>query len=306
MAAFAGAPRRLGVYLSEMLPPLKCATASTVLFFEIYFLIILIADVGMFRVGFQEVVGCYTVFTFLLSLRIADDFKDYKTDLVLFPDRALPSGRVKKADLAGLLIATNLIGIVLNVLYMNNLLFYAGLMVYGALMSVWFFARATIQKSLPLALITHNPVDFIVNIYIISFTCIKYGLPIVTLDNVLIAFTLYWPCLIWEISRKTRAPGQETEYTTYSKLFGYKKITKFILLVITCDVLTSAKLMYELWSPGLAAVVAAYVWFVAECLKFMKDPERFKLVSRIEIYELITDAPVVLIQMGLIAARWLA
>lgn len=297
--------KRLNIYLKEMLPPLKCAIASTVLFFEIYFMIVLITDVGMFHVGIQEVIGCYTVFTFLLSLRIADDFKDYKTDCVLFPDRALPSGRVKKTDLAVLLSVTNALAIILNILYMNNLLYYAGLMLYGTLMSVWFFSRSKIQNSLPLALITHNPVDFIVNIYIISFTCIKYGLPIVTFDNILIAFTLYWPCLIWEISRKTRAPSQETEYTTYSKLFGYQKITKYILLIITLDVLTSAKLMYELWAPGILAVVAAYLWFVVQCLRFMKDPERFKLVSRIEIYELITDAPVVLIQMALIITRWL-
>jgi 4-hydroxybenzoate polyprenyltransferase len=287
-----------------MIPPVKCAVVSVILFFEIYFLIILIADVGMFSIGIQEIIGCVTIFTFLLSLRIADDFKDYKTDLVLFPDRPLPSGRVRKSDLTGLLISVNAIVIVLNIVYMNNLLYYAVLMLYGALMSIWFFARSKIQKNLFLALITHNPVDFIVNIYIISFTCIKYDLPIFTFNNLLIAFTLYWPTLIWEISRKTRAPKDETEYTTYSKLYGYKKVTRIILVIISFDVITSAKLMYELWTPGIVAVVAAYVWFVIEGIRFMKNPQRFKLVSRIEIYELVTEVPVILIEMGLIIARW--
>jgi len=296
--------RRLNIYLKEMLPPLKCAAVSAILFFEIYFLIILISDVEIFSVGIREIIGCVTVFTFLLSLRIADDFKDYKTDLALFPDRPLPSGRVKKTDLAVLLISVNAAAITLNVIYMNNLVYYAALMLYGALMSVWFFARSKIQKNLFLALITHNPVDFIVNIYIISFTCIKYGLPIFTFNNLLIAFTLYWPTLIWEISRKVRAPEDETEYTTYSKLYGYKKITWIILVIITFDVITSAKLMYELWSPGIIAVAAAYLWFVTEGVRFIKNPKRFKLVSRIEIYELITEVPVILIQIALIA-RWL-
>ena len=292
--------RRLYIYLKEMLPPLKCAAVSVILFFEIYFLIILIADVGKFTIGVREIIGCLTVFTFLLSLRIADDFKDYKTDLILFPDRPLPSGRVKKSDLTVLLIGLNAVVITLNILYMNNLVYYAVLMIYGALMSIWFFARSKIQKNLFLALITHNPVDFIVNIYIISFTCIKYGLPIFTFNNLLIAFTLYWPTLIWEIARKTRAPKDETEYTTYSKLYGYQKITRIILVIITFDVITSAKLMYELWTPGIIAVVAAYAWFVVMCVRFMKNPERFKLAGRIEIYELITEVPVILIQMGLI------
>lgn len=286
-----------------MLPPLKCAVASVILFFEIYFFIILITDAGAFNIGLQEIVGCATVFVFLLSLRIADDLKDYKSDCVLFPDRPLPSSRVRKTDLAALLIIVNIITITLNVIFMNNLIYYAVLMLYGTLMSVWFFARSKIQKSLPLALVTHNPVGFIINTYIISFTCIKYGLSVFTLNNILIAFTLYWPSLVWEISRKTRAPKDETEYTTYSKLFGYKKVTRWILAIITVDLITSAKLMYQLWSPGLIAVAAAYIWFVAEGVKFIKNPERFKLVGRIEIYIVITEVPVILIETAIIASR---
>jgi 4-hydroxybenzoate polyprenyltransferase len=257
----------------------------------------------MFHIGIQEIVGCLTVFTFLISLRIADDFKDYKTDLILFPHRPLPSGRVKKSDLIIVLATINGIVIILNILYMNNLLYYLGLMVYGVLMSVWFFSRSKIQKNLMLALITHNPVDIIINIYIISFTCIKYDLPILSFTNILIAFTLYWPCLIWEIARKTRAPKDETDYTTYSKLYGYKKVTWIILIIITFDLITSAKLMYDLWQFGIIAVAAAYIWFVVECFRFLRNPERFALVRRIETYSIITEIPVIAIEVGIILAR---
>jgi len=295
--------KRLHVYLKEMLPPVKCAIVSATLFFEIYFLVVLIAGVDGLSVGIQEISGCITIFIFLLSLRIADDFKDYKTDMKLFPNRPLPSGRVKKMDLAALLIVTNVIAITLNIILMNNLIYYGMLMLYGTLMSVWFFARSKIQKNLLLAVVTHNPVDFIVNIYIITFACIKYGLPILTFNNILIAFTLYWPGLIWEISRKVRAPEDETEYVTYSKIYGYKKITGIILLIITFDVITSAKLMYELWAWGIIAVVAAWAWFVLQCFIFIKNPKRFKLGSRIEIYELVTEVPVILVMAGVIWAR---
>jgi len=255
--------------------------------------------------GIQEVIGWLTIFTFLVSLRIADDFKDYKTDLKIFPHRPYPSGRVKKGDLVTVLAVANGITILLNVIFMRESLpFYLGLTIYGTLMSVWFFARSKIQPNLLLAVVTHNPVDFMVNIYVIAFACMKYGLPIFTFNNVLIALTLYWPVLIWEISRKTRAPEDETDYVTYSKLYGYKKIVWIILIVITFDVVTSAKLMYEIWWPGIAAVAAAYAWFVWKCFQFMKNPKRFKLVGKIEIYEFITEVPVILIQLGLILTRW--
>ncbi|MCL2826368.1 MAG: UbiA family prenyltransferase, partial [Eggerthellaceae bacterium] len=290
--------------LKEMLPPYKAALVAVVLFFEIYFLIIFISESHAFNVGLPEAVGCITIFVFLLTLRIADDLKDFKTDAALFPGRPLPSGRVLKKDVITLLVASNVVTLVLNLLFMNNLLFYAILMAYAALMSVWFFARSKIQKSLMLALVTHNPVGMVMIAYIISFTCFKYGYPLFSVNNLLILFTLYWPTLIWEIARKTRAPKDETEYTTYSKLFGYRKVTALILGIVTCDVVTSAILMFQLWGWGVIAAVAAYVWFAIECLRFMRNPESFKLVSKVELYELVTEAPVILIEMAYVL-RWL-
>ena len=111
-------------------------------------------------------------------------------------------------------------------------------------MAIWFFQKYKIQKSLPLALVTHNPVQFIMNIYIISFTIIKYNailpegskIPAVDLINAFACFTLYFPALYWEVSRKIRAPQDETEYVTYSKLFGYKKAANFPSLS-SCSIL---------------------------------------------------------------------
>jgi len=296
--------KRLHIYLKEMLPPIKLILASVILFFEIYFLVILISDVPSFNIGLQEIIGCITIFTFLLSLRIADDFKDYKTDLKLFSHRPLPSGRVKKSDLITLLVFINAVTITLNLLFMNNLIYYGIMMTYGILMSVWFFARTKIQTNLPLALVTHNPIQLIMNMYIITFTCIKYNLPLLSFNTILIAFTLYWPGLLWEISRKTRAPEDETEYTTYSKLFGLNKVARFILLVMFFDVVTSSMLMWKLWNWGVILVVAAYLWLLWSCFKFIKNPKIFPLVSRVEIYELITEVPVILVAAGVIMTRW--
>jgi 4-hydroxybenzoate polyprenyltransferase len=259
--------------------------------------VIITGDVKSFSVGLSEICGAVTVGIFLLSLRIADDFKDYKTDKILFPDRPLPSGRVQKSDLIALLVTSNVVSVTINLLFMNNLLFYILLMGYGTLMSVWFFARSKIQKSLPLALITHNPIQLIINAYIISFACIKYNLLLFSFNTILIAFTLYWPGLIWEISRKVRAPKDETEYTTYSKLFGYKKCTKFVIFVLFLDALTSGMLMWQLWHFGIIAVAAAFIWLVICALRFIKNPEKHTLVSRVEIYELITEVPVLIIEI---------
>ena len=296
--------KRLHIYFREMYPILPRLLLGLIAFLEIYFILLLNYGVTSFDIGIQELVGSFTIFAFLMFLRIADDFKDYETDMLLFPERPLPSGRVKKSDLAAALAVVLTATAVLNILFMNNLPFFAFLMLYGFLMSMWFFKKSKIQKSLPLALITHNPVQMIMNIYIISFACIKYGLAPFTLTSVLVALTLYFPALIWEVSRKIRAPEEETDYTTYSKLFGYKKSTRFVLILTLVDIVTNLLLVYRLNMIGFAVLVLNVVWMTVDFVLFMKNPSRFKLVSKVERYTYITEGTMVLIvAVYLIAGR---
>ena len=199
-----------------MYPIIPRLILGYIVFFEIQFIVLLNHGVKSFDVGIQEVIAGFTIFSFLCWLRIADDFKDYELDCRLFKERPLPSGRVTKKDLkifVSILIAFT---IIINAIFMNNFLFCVILYTYGSLMAVWFFQKHKIAKSLPLALVTHNPVQMIMNIYILSFTIIKYDIPVFDLTNILAIFTLYFPALIWEVTRKIRAPKDETEYVTYS------------------------------------------------------------------------------------------
>jgi 4-hydroxybenzoate polyprenyltransferase len=298
-------PRRVMVYLKEMYPVAPRLGLAALLFFEIYFLVLLTnrAETGPVRVGGQEAVGAVTIFAFLLSLRVADDFKDHETDKRLFPERALPSGRVQRRDLALLLVVVDVPVVALNLALMNNPGWFAFLAVYGTAMSMWFFAKAKIQPNLPLALVTHNPVQIVMNLYVISFACYKYGVPLATLPNAAIALTLYFPGLIWEIARKVRAPEDETDYTTYSKLFGVRKPVLFILGVMAADLATTAYLVWQLYPWGVAAVAGAYAWLVWQGLRFVRDPRRFALVSRVRWYEYVAEGTVVVL-IGAHLAGW--
>lgn len=282
--------KRLNIYFKEMYPIFPRLLLGIVVFGEIYFIVLLNNGITEFSLSGQELIGSFTVFSFLLWLRIADDFKDYELDCRLFSERPLPSGRVKKRDLAifvSLLIAVT---VLLNLIFMNNFGFFLFLYIYGTLMSLWFFHRKKIQKSLPLALVTHNPVQMIMNVYIISFTCIKYGLEPFTLINFLAAWTLYFPALIWEVSRKIRAPKDETEYVTYSKLFGYKRSTVFVLILTWVDILTNVLLVWNLNKLSVVALLINTGWMTAKFAQFMKDPTGFKLVDKVEKYSYIQES----------------
>lgn len=284
--------KRWGIYTKEMYPIIPRLVVGVVLFFEVYFLTILTNDAQVANIGMAEITGALTIFLFLLFLRIADDLKDYETDCRLFPHRVLPSGRVLKKDLYILGAIVIILMISLNLLFMNNIWFFCALLGYGFLMSVWFFKKSEIQNSLPLALVTHNPIQIIMNVYIISFACLKYGISFFTINNAIIAVTLYFPGLVWELSRKVWAPKDETEYVTYSKLFGYQKMTKVILGIMFIDVFTTSFLLYQLYPLSVITVILSYAWLFYKGLQFMKNPEAFKLVKVVERYEYITEISV--------------
>ncbi len=298
--------KRLNIYFKEMYPIIPRLILGYLVFCEIYFIVLLnhgaTIDTGLnihfaadaaasFSFGIQEVICGFTVFSFLCWLRIADDFKDYELDCRLFAHRPLPSGRVTKKDLRifiSILIAFTLI---INLIFMPNFIFCVLLYTYGSLMAVWFFQKHKIQKSLPKALVTHNPVQIILNVYILSFAIIKFKpfIPAIDLYNVMAVFTLYFPAFIWEISRKLRAPQDETEYVTYSKLFGVNKPTTMIEIVTIVDIITNMILVWNLNRFAVIALGINTIWMTVKFEQFKKDPTRFKMVDKVERYTYIQE-----------------
>ena len=286
--------KRLHIYFKERYPIIPRLILGLIVFLEIYFIVLLNNGITKFNVGIQEIVGAYTVFAFLMWLRIADDLKDYETDKKLFKDRPLPSGRVQKEDVMIIGVIVELVAVILNIIFMNNILFFVILYIYGYLMSKWFFQKSKIQPSLPLALVTHNPVQMFVNLYIISFTCIKYSIQAVSLTTAMALFTLYFPALIWEVSRKIKAPKDENDYTTYSKLFGYKKSTRFVLIITIVDIITNIILVWNLNKISVLILLALVSWMTYKFIQFMKNPERFKIVDKVERYTYLQESTMLL------------
>lgn len=286
--------KRLYIYYKERYPFLARLVLGIIVFCEIYFIVLLNKGVTKFDLGIQEIVGGYTIFAFLLWLRVADDLKDYETDKKLFPDRPLPSGRTKKSDIVISCVIVQAIAFILNFLFMNNIIFFLVLYAYGYLMSKWFFQRAKIQPSLPLALITHNPVQMIVNLYIISFTVIKYDLDWINITTICTLFTLYFPALIWEVSRKIKNPKKENDYTTYSKLFGYKRATRFVLILTIMDIITNFILVWNLSKLSVAILFILVSWMTYKFIDYMMDPTRYEIVDKVERYTYLQESTMLL------------
>lgn len=286
--------KRLYIYYKERYPILLRILLGFIVFGEIYFIVLLNQGITKFNLGIQELIGGYTVFAFLLWLRVADDLKDYETDKTLFPDRPLPSGRTEIKDVIISCFIFELIAVVLNYIFMPNFIFFIVLYIYGYLMSKWFFQRKKIQPSLPLALITHNPVQMIINMYIISFTVIKYDLEFINLTTIMTLFTLYFPALIWEVSRKIKNPKEENDYTTYSKLFGYKKATIFVLILTIMDIFTNFVLVWNLSKISVIVLFILVSWMTYKFIEFIGNPTKYKIVDKVERYTYFQESTMLL------------
>ena len=74
--------KRLNCYFKEMYPIIPRLILGAIVFAEVYFLLLLNygVDTSTITIGIPEAVGAFTIFSFLLMLRIADDFKDYECE----------------------------------------------------------------------------------------------------------------------------------------------------------------------------------------------------------------------------------
>ena len=107
-------------------------------------------------------------------------------------------------------------------------------------------------------------------------------------------FTLYFPALIWEIARKIKAPKDENDYVTYSKLFGYKKATRFILIITIVDIITNIILVWNLNKISVVVLILLVSWMTYKFIEFMKDPEKYKIVSKVERYTYLQEGTMLL------------
>lgn len=167
------------------------------------------------------------VFTFLL--RLFDELKDYDDDLVNYPERPLPSGRVLFKDIY-ILITLSILSLIGLHAGVNQLWIPAGVVfVYCLLMFRWFFIKNKIRSSLPLALLTHHPVVPLFFVYLF-LAFIKDGYTYTVYDYALIIpFSLMMTN--WEIGRKVRSANLETSYVTYSQTWGLTRATVVLILI---------------------------------------------------------------------------
>ena len=261
-------------YLQQMFPLHQNLPLSIVAFFATYYMAE--AIIGKLNPRFEVnlLLGALTYSLFWLFLRVVDELKDYEIDKRLFRDRPLITGIVTIKDLERLALLIVFLMIVFNVfLAWINILYFIISLVYSLLMFKFFF-YPKIQKSLILAVISHNPIILILQFYILSFIFLKYGYGVFDANIVLMMLMFWLPWLSWEIARKIRAPEQEDEYETYSQIFGIKGACTIVIIMstIVIGLLWYLTMEFELSIIMSLASTVFYLYFIFRIILFLVNP----------------------------------
>lgn len=175
-----------------------------------------------------------TAILFYVIFRLNDEIKDEDFDKIHHPNRPMVDGRVQYSDLKFLAIFSFALMVALN--------FDRGLSTSAAMVLVVFLAMSAhafyfpdeVRRNFALTLATGgHPMLLIGNFYFYAVYRDATGLSpdawLVAVSCVL--FSL--PAMAWEISRKIRAPSQETEFPSYSKWWGVRRATLIPITYLT-------------------------------------------------------------------------
>jgi hypothetical protein len=270
---------RMRQYLGEMFPLPRHMLLSVLIYLSVACFATGLNDSEVSLFSVHTAIGIASVFGLFLMLRLMDELKDFDLDARLFPDRPICSGMVRAADIRiGLGFVT--VALLSVNMFAGNAFWSALVLVGFAYLMFWhFFARDVLRASLPLTLVTHQPIMPLLLLHCLTLVADEQQHPWDAWDWRLLApyvVLLWMPFLGWELSRKIRSPGNETEYVTYSRLLGPRKATCVALFVEMIPLLIAVYLYDALRPSGLylPMMAAVYLVYVSACLRFLFDVQR--------------------------------
>ncbi len=275
--------KRLQIYIKEMFPLKVFIPFAFLNHYILYFTVQLFLGAQTPILSFYSLIGVVTILGFMLIMRIFDELKDTEVDRKLFPNRPFPRGAVKKSDLVTLLFSIFLVVVALNSFRNYTLPFFLICLFYGFLTYKWFFFKELISKKLLLALVTHQPLTYLINIYVVSTAMVQVNHVEWNNEVLVAAFIFFIPVLGWEISRKIKAKGGENEYVTYSKIFGCTGATIISLIIHLSFSLSmiylGLKLAFDPLHLVFQLLIIGYVLFVY--IRFLIYPiEKYNKVKK--------------------------
>lgn len=277
--------KRMRVYFAEMYPVVPRLLTATLLYLSFVGLLGRIHKVQLSLFSGFTLLGIWNIFAIFLILRLMDELKDKETDLELFRERPLPSGRVLESDISFSLAVMFGSYLAANIWIGKMFWMAAALLGYSVLMFKYFFIPKILRRYLLLNLATHNPIIPLTLLYVVVLFSLEHGLRLQGLNwsFSLLLIAMYWAMgFAWEIARKIRSREEENAYVTYSQILGRLGAVLLAGVAQTVTFLIGLYFYHSLslsW-PFVAILAAGYAAAVGAHGRFVFNPNR--ITSRLK------------------------
>jgi len=191
------------------------------------------------------VVAVLVLFGFFFQLRVADEHKDNADDTKFRPERPVPRGLVKLAELRGVAIGVGLAQTALTIALDWRLL---GLLLlvwaWMAVMTKEFFVPAWLKKRPVIYMVSHMAIMPLIDLYATACDWLPAGVALhenfgLTLGAFLLLSLVNGSVI--EIARKSWAPEMEREgVETYSRVWGAERAGIVVMALLLGGMALSA------------------------------------------------------------------
>ena len=262
---------RLFRYVAVMFPPGSHLPQALALFAAIYCSLQALAGIEPLRFGWSTALGACSVVIALLLVRLYDDVRDAPSDVLLgragdprYVARPTVTGLVSVPEVRSLVVALSLAVAMLNLAWGGPRTRIAILVGFAItwLAFRWFFLPILARKAVPLATLARKSLTILVAGYVVAVFADEWNPPQLSAWAWLLVLAPCFEAAAWEVSRKIRAPGDETDYGTYSKVLGPRRAATlavcFVALALFC-LLPVARVAGLGWAYPAALLGAALV-----------------------------------------------
>lgn len=273
---------KIAIYFRERFPLRENLPFALILMMGLVFTLQLLDPEQPIFLNLKTAALFVGVFGLMLLMRLFDDLKDVEADKALFPERPVARGLIPLRTLWIMVGILHLVFLGINLWMPQGVVWFIVCLGFTWLTFRWFFARDYIQKRLMVAFITHQPVGFLVNMWVAAVVLSNSSVNMSDSRVWWISFLFITPVMLWEISRKIKAKDTENEYVTYSKILGPHLAAYFLLVVAS---MLSGGLIWAGDLIGLPAIHAfvqgvVFLAFSVVIFRFLLNPSVKNLIIK--------------------------
>lgn len=220
--------------------------------------------------------GCFLLIaSHLFLLRVFDEHKDHQSDKINHPDRIIQKGLVSLSEikiLGAVALFLQIIGLILIPFELTNILLWLGIWGWTLLMTKEFFAKNWLRSKLFLYSFLHLIISPALVLYILFIYKSPTASPAVDYFVFGVLFSSGW---FYELTRKNKAPNEETKDTTFSSLWGIQKSTYAQFLIFNIFFTLSLGYLSHLMLLNITSLaILVFIYFLTSVtlFNFMKSP----------------------------------